>query len=148
MELAALSLAVLSLLHELNKTDKWFGLGLVLVSVFFITAAFGGFSLALMWQPACGLPQVITLVFVIALGAAALLAIDSTSTLRPRWRAPFAVSPVAICAELHKRLDSTPRLNRYIPAAQWTPCILSVLLSERNNAYGLSILTDAPKPAY
>lgn len=57
VELSALSLAVLGILHELNKEDRWFKLGLFLVSMLFAGVVFGGFFLAFTWQPAFDLPQ-------------------------------------------------------------------------------------------
>src|SRR5437016_4280490 len=50
VELSALSLAVLGILHELNKKDRWFKLGLFLVSILFAGVVCGGFFLALTWQ--------------------------------------------------------------------------------------------------
>jgi len=49
VELAALSLAVLGILHELNKEDRWFKLGLFLVSIFFACVVFSGFFLSITW---------------------------------------------------------------------------------------------------
>lgn len=47
VELAALSLAVLGILHELNKEDKWFKLGLLLVSILFACVVLSGFFLSM-----------------------------------------------------------------------------------------------------
>jgi len=82
VELAALSLAVLGILHELNKEDKWFKLGLFLVSILFAVVVFGGFFLALTWQPAFDLPQQITVVVIGILGLVAILQIDWKVALR------------------------------------------------------------------
>ncbi|MGZ4954612.1 MAG: hypothetical protein ACXV8Q_05825 [Methylobacter sp.] len=82
VELSALSLAVLGILHELNKEDKWFKLGLFLVSILFAGVVFGGFFLALTWQPAFDLPQQINIVVVAALGLVAIIQIDWKVALR------------------------------------------------------------------
>lgn len=88
VELSALSLAVLGILHELNKKDKWFKLGLLLVAILFIDVVFYGFFLALTWQPIFDLPQQITIVATAAFGAVAALQIDWKVALRlvhVRW---------------------------------------------------------------
>src|SRR6185369_6075430 len=50
VDLSALSIAVLAILHELNKKQKWFKLGLLLVAILFAGVVFGGFFLALTWK--------------------------------------------------------------------------------------------------
>ena len=82
VELAALSLAVLGILHELNKEDRWFKLGLFLVSILFAGVVFGGFFLALTWQKTFELPQQITIVFIAALGLIAIIQVDWKVRLR------------------------------------------------------------------
>jgi len=88
VELSALSLAVLGILHELNKEDRWFKLGLFLVSILFVGVVFDGFFLALTWQPGFDLPQQITIIVIAALGLAAILQIDWRVVVRRtriRW---------------------------------------------------------------
>ncbi|MFC1997535.1 hypothetical protein ACFLXI_08030, partial [Chloroflexota bacterium] len=65
VELAALSLTVLGLLHEFNKRDVYFKLGLLLVSIFFITVSFGGFANVVTWDKWFDSPQTITVWFLI-----------------------------------------------------------------------------------
>ncbi len=72
VELAALSLAVLGILHELNKQDRWFKLGLFLVSIFFVCVVFNGFFLSMTWQPSYNNPQHITVLVIAALGVVAV----------------------------------------------------------------------------
>ncbi len=76
VELSALSLAVLAILHELNRKQKWFKLGLLLVAILFAGVVFGGFFLALTWKKAFDYPQQITVVVVVALGIIAVFQID------------------------------------------------------------------------
>jgi len=68
VELAALTLAVLGLLHELNKEDKWFKLGLFLVALIFVCVVLGGFFLSLTWKDEFNAPQSITIYFFFVLG--------------------------------------------------------------------------------
>lgn len=82
VELSALSLAVLGILHELNKEDKWFKLGLFLVSILFVAVVICGFYLALTWQPAFNSPQKITIVIIAALGLVAIIQINWKVALR------------------------------------------------------------------
>jgi hypothetical protein len=84
VELSALSLAVLGILHELNKSDRWFKLGLFLVSILFAGVVCGGFFLALTWQPAFALPQRVTIIFVGVLALVAILQIDWEAAFRLR----------------------------------------------------------------
>jgi hypothetical protein len=81
VELAALSLAVLGIIHELNEKDKWFKLGLLLVSVLFACVVFGGYFLVATWQPAFDTTQRITVIIVCAIGVVAVTQIE--------WRAVF-----------------------------------------------------------
>jgi hypothetical protein len=81
VELAALSLAVLGIIHELNEKDKWFKLGLFLVAVLFACVVFGGYFLVATWQPAFDTTQRITVVIVCAIGMVAVTQIE--------WRAVF-----------------------------------------------------------
>jgi len=67
VELSALSLAVLGIIHEFNRVDRWFKLGLLLVAILFLGVVFGAFFLALTWQPAFDSPQQITVIVVAAL---------------------------------------------------------------------------------
>jgi len=104
VELSALSLAVLGILHELNKEDRWFKLGLLLVSILFVGVVFGGFFLALTWQPAFDLPQQITIVIIAALGLVAILQIDWRVALRLtriRWIASV-VLPTKISTAIRR----------------------------------------------
>ena len=106
VELAALSLAVLGILHELNKEDRWFKLGLLLVSILFVGVVLSGFFLALTWQPDFALPQQITVVVVVILGLVAILQIDWKIALRLtriRWGASMI---------LPTRISSTMRWIR------------------------------------
>src|SRR5205807_6136959 len=81
VELSALSLAVLGILHELNKKDRWFKLGLFLVSILFAGVVCGGFFLALTWQPAFALPQRVTIKIVGVLTLVAIIQIDWEAAL-------------------------------------------------------------------
>lgn len=104
VELSALSLAVLGILHELNKEDKWFKFGLLLVSILFVGVVFDGFFLALTWQPAFDLPQQITVVVIATLGLVAILQIDWKVALRftrIRWIANF-VLPTKVSTNLRR----------------------------------------------
>jgi hypothetical protein len=104
VELSALSLAVLGILHELNKEDRWFKLGLLLVSILFVGVVFGGFFLVLTWQPAFDLPQQITIVIIAALGLVAILQIDWRVALRLtriRWIASV-VLPTKISTAIRR----------------------------------------------
>jgi hypothetical protein len=76
VELSALSLAVLGILHELNKKDRWFKLGLFLVSILFAGVVCGGFFLALTWQPTFALPQLVTVKVVGVLALVTIIQID------------------------------------------------------------------------
>jgi hypothetical protein len=51
VELSALSLAILGLILELNRKDKWFKLGLLFTAILFMGVVFGGFYLSATWQP-------------------------------------------------------------------------------------------------
>lgn len=82
VELAALSLAVLGILHEINKEDKWFKLGLFLVAVFFSSVVLGGFFLSVTWKPEYDLPQQITIVLVALLGIGATTQINWRRVVR------------------------------------------------------------------
>jgi hypothetical protein len=84
--LSALSLAVLGIIHELNKVDKWFKLGLLLVAILFLVVVFGGFSLAVTWQRVFNLPQQITVIVVAVLGVVTLLQIN--------WNVILRITPV------------------------------------------------------
>ncbi len=104
VELSALSLAVLGILHELNKEDRWFKLGLFLVSILFAGVVFGGFFLALTWKPAFDLPQQITIVVIAALGFVAIIQIDWKVALRLtriRWIARI-VLPAKVTVPLQR----------------------------------------------
>jgi hypothetical protein len=57
VDLAALTLAVLGILHEFNKEDRWFKLGLLLVGFLFAVDCLLGYYLVVSWQAAYGLPQ-------------------------------------------------------------------------------------------
>lgn len=110
VELAALSLAVLGILHELNKEDKWFKLGLFLVSILFAVVVFGGFFLALTWQPAFDLPQQITVVVIGILGLVAILQIDWKVALRLtriRWIASV-VLPTKVTTAIQRIRITVP----------------------------------------
>lgn len=82
VELAALSLAVLGILHELNKEDKWFKLGLFLVSIFFACVVFSGFFLSMTWRPEYNDPQQITILVVAALGVVAIAQVNWSMILK------------------------------------------------------------------
>lgn len=84
VELSALSLAVLGILHELNKSDRWFKLGLLLVAILFAGVVCSGFFLALTWQPAFALPQRVTIIFVGVLAFVAVLQVDWEAAFRRR----------------------------------------------------------------
>lgn len=87
VELAALSLAVLGILHELNKEDRWFKLGLFLVSIFFACVVFSGFFLAMTWRPEYDDPQQITVLVIAALGVVAAAQFNWRAILKyTRWR--------------------------------------------------------------
>jgi len=99
VELAALSLATLGILHELNKTDRWFKLGLLLVSIFFVGVVCGGYLIALTWQPLFALPQRITIIVVGVLAFVAFVEID--------WEAIFkrnSVGAVTTASLLVRRI--------------------------------------------
>jgi hypothetical protein len=99
VDLSALSIAVLAILHELNKKQKWFKLGLLLVAILFAGVVFGGFFLALTWKEAFGLPQQITVVVVIALGIIAVFQIDWKVVLeRVRRTSNDGAEPKAVAA--------------------------------------------------
>jgi len=94
VELAALSLAVLGIIHELNEKDKWFKLGLFLVSVLFAGVVFGGYFLAATWQPEFDTPQRITVVIVFAIGIVAVTQIEWKAVLkffRVQWLLNFTL---------------------------------------------------------
>jgi hypothetical protein len=82
VELSALSLAVLGIIHEFNIVDRWFKLGLLLVAILFLGVVFGGFFLAITWQPDFDSPQQITGIVVAALGVVTFLQIDWNIVLR------------------------------------------------------------------
>lgn len=82
VELAALSLAVLGIIHELNEKDKWFKLGLFLVAVLFACVVFGGYFLAATWQPEFDAPQRITVVIVFAIGIVAVTQLEWKAVLK------------------------------------------------------------------
>ncbi|MCI0560567.1 MAG: hypothetical protein MN733_18935, partial [Nitrososphaera sp.] len=87
VELAALSLAVLGILHELNKEDRWFKLGLFLVSIFFACVVFSGFFLSMTWRPEYDDPQQITILVIAALGVVAVAQFNWRGILKyTRWR--------------------------------------------------------------
>lgn len=87
VELAALSLAVLGILHELNKEDRWFKLGLFLVSIFFACVVFSGFFLSMTWRPEYDDPQQITVLVIAALGVVAAAQFNWRAILKyTRWR--------------------------------------------------------------
>lgn len=87
VELAALSLAVLGILHELNKEDKWFKLGLLLVSILFACVVLSGFFLSMTWRPEYDVPQQITVIVVAALGVVAVAQFNWRAILKyARWR--------------------------------------------------------------
>ncbi|MCB9444043.1 MAG: hypothetical protein H6669_07385 [Ardenticatenaceae bacterium] len=87
VELAALSLAVLGILHELNKEDRWFKLGLFLVSIFFACVVFSGFFLSMTWRPEYDDPQQITVFVIAALGVVAAAQFNWKAILKyTRWR--------------------------------------------------------------
>ncbi|HKP54953.1 MAG TPA: hypothetical protein VJ183_20145 [Chloroflexia bacterium] len=76
VELAALAIAVLALLLQLNKADRWFKLGLLLVAFLFTSVVVSGFYIALTWQEAFGASQQVTVAVVGLLGISAVLQID------------------------------------------------------------------------
>jgi hypothetical protein len=80
--LSGLSLAVLGIIHEFNKVDRWFKLGLLLVAILFLVVVIGGFFLALTWQRVFDSPQQITVIVVAVLGVVALLQINWNIGLR------------------------------------------------------------------
>ncbi len=57
VDLAALSLAVLAVLHEFNKEDRWFKLGLFLIGFIFALDCLIGFYLVVSWKDIYALPQ-------------------------------------------------------------------------------------------
>ena len=57
VDLAALSLAVLGILHEFNKEDRWFKLGLFLIGFIFALDCLLGFYLVVSWKEVYSLPQ-------------------------------------------------------------------------------------------
>lgn len=70
VELSALTLAVLGILSELNKKDRWFKIGLLFVATLFVITVLGGFYSAYTWRDEYSQPQTITIVIVgtLALG--------------------------------------------------------------------------------
>jgi len=104
VELAALSLAVLGIIHELNEKDKWFKLGLFLVSVLFACVVFGGYFLAATWQPEFDTPQRITVVIVFAIGIVAVTQIEWKAVLkffRVQWLLNFTL-PISFAVGARK----------------------------------------------
>lgn len=82
VELSALSLAVLGIIHELNKADKWFKIGLLLVALLFIGVVLSGFLLVLTWKSEYDQPQQIKVYVFAALGILTLTQIDWTAVIR------------------------------------------------------------------
>lgn len=76
VELAGLSLTLLGILHEFNKKDKWFKVGLLLVAFLFGYATFSGFLLAMTWLPIYDASQQITIVLVGILAISFFIQID------------------------------------------------------------------------
>lgn len=121
VELSALSFAVLGILHELNKEDRWFKLGLLLVSILFVGVVLGGFFLALTWQPAFNLPQQITIVIIAALGLVAILQIDWRVALRftrIRWIASV-VLPTKVSTAIRRTRLAIPFVLPFVLV--WLP---------------------------
>lgn len=82
VELSALALAVLGIIHELNKADKWFKLGLLLVALLFIGVVLAGFLLALTWRTEYDQPQQIEVYVFAALGIVTVTQIDWAGVVR------------------------------------------------------------------
>jgi len=57
VDLAALSLAVLTILHEFNKEDRWFKLGLFFVGFLFVIDCLTGFYMVVSWNHAYEMTQ-------------------------------------------------------------------------------------------
>lgn len=132
VELSALSLAVLGILHELNKSDRWFKLGLFLVSILFAGVVCGGFFLALTWQPAFALPQRVTIVVVGILALVAIIQIDWEAVLRLRGRRWVSNSPLSSRVSTAIR-----RLRLTVP---FVPPVFLVWLTGLNRLTGVVVL--------
>lgn len=76
VEIAGLSLAVLGILHEFNKQDRWFKLGLFLVAILFGYVVLSGFFIVLTWEPDYDAVQHVTVVVVFFLAFATVLQAD------------------------------------------------------------------------
>lgn len=86
VEIAGLSLAVLGVLHEFNKQDRWFKLGLFLVSILFGYVVLSGFLIVLTWQPEFDAIQHVTLIIVFFIAFAAILQTDWYTLLETRLK--------------------------------------------------------------
>lgn len=132
VELSALSLAVLGILHELNKEDRWFKLGLLLVSILFVGVVFGGFFLALTWQPAFDLPQQITVVVIAALGVVAILQID--------WRVALRLTRIRWVASVVLPTRVSTAIRRIRLAIPFVVPILLIWLPDLNHVTAVVVL--------
>lgn len=132
VELSALSLAVLGILHELNKEDRWFKLGLLLVSILFVGVVFGGFFLALTWQPAFDLPQQITIVVIAALGLVAILQID--------WRVALRLTRIRWIASVSLPTKISTAIRRIRLAIPFVLPIVLVWLPDLNRVTAVVVL--------
>ncbi len=77
-----MSLAVLGIIHELNKADKWFKLGLLLVALLFVGVVLAGFLLVLTWKSEYDQPQQIEIYVFAAVGILTVTQIDWVGVVR------------------------------------------------------------------
>jgi hypothetical protein len=101
VELSALAIALLAILLEVNRADRWFKLGLLVIATSLVGVVLGGFYLALTWQESFSKPQQITVVIVGILGV--------TAALQVEWKGLW-------------RFLRLPEMNKALPGfAHWLP---------------------------
>jgi len=82
VELGGLTVAILALMLELNKVDKWFKLALLFVTFLFAVTVGSGYWLALTWVEEFGQLQDIRITFIVFLAVIAIIPIATESLVK------------------------------------------------------------------